>query len=260
MEKTIQKKLNGALSLVVGSLLLFSCAANQPRTKADLEGLFEDAGKKADIVSRIRAEFVKTRVMSVFERAITVEGKLVFEKPKSFKVSLRGDLTLDIVSDGRTARIVHDYGEPVFHNIHGVEDLAANADPLLAVLDRITTGGMVAPAMTCEIKEDACIEGSFKPEETAGLSLIKLVTLRFRKDGQLERVRIDFENGNVDKTEFKSWTLLAEDDPEIIKLHHELKGLSAMEAPPTDSEILNLPQCGPISVQKTKGKQGLGDS
>ncbi|MBM3299236.1 MAG: hypothetical protein FJY85_04715, partial [Deltaproteobacteria bacterium] len=70
------------------AVIVGGCAAYGPLKQAELEGIIEDVERKAHHVRQFQAEFVKTRVTSVFDKAMSVDGRLVFQQPGKFWLTL----------------------------------------------------------------------------------------------------------------------------------------------------------------------------
>jgi hypothetical protein len=79
--KSIYKACAAAICLMP---LLAGCATKAPAGPVGLDSLIEGIEKKSYIVNQFRAKFVKTRHSAVFNRDLSVQGDLVFQKPKDF--------------------------------------------------------------------------------------------------------------------------------------------------------------------------------
>lgn len=208
-------------------LLLGACgAAVSPNRSVDLNRFIEDVEKKAQLVNQFRAVFVKTRNTPVFQNKLTVTGCLVFQKPGRFQLTMNGDINVEILSDGQSVTLIHDRKDEEFFQVRGDRDLTRFEDPLMLLINCIGNGGL----RQFNVLESTPVGDSLRVELTPGndrrFDRIRKVTLRFARSGELERVRILFKNGGEDETVFRSWALLAKEDPEILGMNRELRRIS----------------------------------
>ncbi len=103
------QKLAAFAAFAVLTSILASCGARTTLPKRmELASLIEETEKKAYLVNQFRAEFVKTRRNSVFNREMKVKGVLVFQKPDKFQLSISGDVNMEVLSNGRVITVTHD--------------------------------------------------------------------------------------------------------------------------------------------------------
>jgi outer membrane lipoprotein-sorting protein len=223
---TISKRL--ALVICVASALA-SCAAKNSMNALTVQDLINDVEKKAYLIKQFRADFVRTRLTSVFSRDVTVKGKLVFQKPNRFSLTMTGDANVEIVSDGSTISLVHDRIDREVYHVQGERDLSKFADPLMLLINSIGSGGLR------EFSEIRKVEGSdgfvmeIQPGNNNHFERIRSVILSLEPTGEIKKVNIYFKDGERDEVVFESWALLAQDDPEVLQLETRLRALSRFQ-------------------------------
>jgi outer membrane lipoprotein-sorting protein len=218
--------------------LLAACATRGSATApVGLDSLMEGIEKKAYIVNQFQAKFIRTRHSAIFSRDLSVNGNLVFQKPNRFWLTLSGDVNADILSDGRVITLIHDQIDTEMFRVEGERDSSKLADPLILIMEEIGNGGLRRFAVVKNVREGNANVLEVEPGNDNNFERIKNVTLSFSALGEINRVIINFKNGDRDETVFQSWALLARDDPEILQLNKRLEGMERRSAqgPPQDS-------------------------
>lgn len=211
--------------------ILVSCGArtNLPK-RMELASLIEEAEKKAYLVNQFRAEFVKTRRNSVFNREMRVKGVLVFQKPDKFQLSISGDVNMEVLSNGRVITVTHDQKDQDVFYVHGDRDLSKFADPLMLLIQSLGNGGLRQFSVIKSVQAGDTLITEVQPSNHNDFERVKNAILSIDDSGQLKKVSINFKSGDADETEFKAWTLLAQNDPEILSLNDRLSKLSDQES------------------------------
>jgi len=210
--------------------LLVACSAKAPAVPAGLDNLIEGIEKKAYIVNQFRAKFVKTRHSKVFNRDLSVQGDLVFQKPNRFRLSMSGDVNADILSDGKIITLIHDQSDQEVFRVEGERDLSKFADPLVLIMQRIGDGGLRKFAVVKNVHDGSSNVLEVEPGNDTSFERIRNVSLSFSDIGEIGKVVIAFRNGDRDETVFQSWSLLARDDPEILQLNERLQDMAQRSA------------------------------
>jgi outer membrane lipoprotein-sorting protein len=217
--------------------LLAGCAASGGGVPAHLDNLIEGLEKKAYLVKQFRAKFIRTRHSSIFNRDLSVQGNLVFQKPNRFCLSISGDVTADILSDGKIITLIHDQSDEEVFRVEGDRDLSRFSDPLVLIMQGIGNGALRKFAVLKNAREGNSNVLEVEPATETYLEGIKNVTLSFSDFREINKVSIAFKNGDRDETVFQSWSMLTRDDPEVLQLNERLDGMSqrAVQSPPTGS-------------------------
>lgn len=227
-------KLAAFAAFAVLASILVSCGARTSVPKRmELASLIEEAEKKAYLVNQFRAEFVKTRRNSVFNREMKVKGVLVFQKPNKFQLSISGDVNIEVLSNGRVITVTHDQKDQEVFYVHGDRDLSKFADPLMLLIQSLGNGGLRQFAIVKSVQTGDTLITEVQPSNHNDFERVRNVILSMDDSGQLKKVSINFKSGDADETEFKSWNLLAQNDPEILSLNDRLSKLSDQEANPS---------------------------
>jgi outer membrane lipoprotein-sorting protein len=207
--------------------LLFSCASgNDLKGRTNTANFMDDVERRSNLVRQFRAEFEKTRKTSVFDRAIKVKGELIFQKPNRFRLALSGDINVEIMSDGEAISVVHDGIDREIFKVYGERDASKFADPLMILLENIGNGGLRRFAVSKEGWSDDEMILEVKPVDDNKLERIQTVEIRLAESGEIRKVLIVFKDGDQDETIFTSWSMLASDDPEIMRLNEKLNQLA----------------------------------
>lgn len=230
----------GSVLVVPLFLVIGACGtAISPNRAVDLGSFIEDVEKKAQFVNQFRADFVKTRKTTVFQKDLTVTGSLVFQKPGRFQLAMNGDINVEILSDGKFVTLIHDKKHEEYFPVRGDRDLTRFEDPLMLLINSIGNGGL----RQFNVLETAPLGDSLRVEIAPGnerhFARIRKVTLRFSQSGEIERVKILFKNGSEDETVFQSWTLLAAEDPEIVRLNRQLRRISELARTKKEARIID---------------------
>ena len=237
-EKMTLPSIQVTLFCLIAILSLFqaSCGTRTgPVKNMDLASLLDEAEKKSYLVNQFRTEFVKTRRNSSFKREMTVKGALVFQKPDKFQLSISGDVNVDVLSNGRIVSVVHDQKDQETYQVHGERDLSKMADPVMLLVESLSNGGLRRFKVIRSVQVGDTLVSEIDPSGDNGFGRIAKAVLTINDSGQVEKARIDFKNGDVDEIEFKSWSLLAHNDPEIISLNDKL---GKIEARRSNSEVM----------------------
>jgi outer membrane lipoprotein-sorting protein len=227
-------KLAAFAALAVLTSILISCGArtNLPK-RMELASLIEEAEKKAYLVNQFRAEFVKTRRNSVFNREMRAKGVLVFQKPNKFQLSISGDVNIEVLSNGRVITVTHDQKDQDVFYVHGDRDLSKFADPLMLLIQSLGNGGLRQFSIVESVQTGDTLITEVQPSNQNDFERVRNVILSMDDSGQLKKVSINFKSGDADETEFKSWSLLAQNDPAILSLNDRLSKLSDQEPNPS---------------------------
>jgi len=214
------------IAVMVG-LIATGCAVKTSSGTLDFERIKENMDKKAQLVSRFRLDFTRTRRSCTFDRPLTVQGKLVFQKPDRFRVTTSGDVNVEVLSDGRFLALVHDGKDREIHTLHGDRDRALFADPLMALLEGFGNGTMtrVAAVPDAAHENTAAIEITSDPSSRTERKYKILAW--FTPDGIIEKARFVSENGDNDEIQVISWAVLPANDPEIAELERRLQQVKA---------------------------------
>jgi outer membrane lipoprotein-sorting protein len=237
-----------AIPLIGMLIAICSCAGTGPVTKVDLGSFLEDVEKKAYLIQQFSAEFVKTRRSEVFNQPLTVNARLVFQKPGTFLLAMTGDVNVEILSDGHFVTLIHDKKVEETHQVQGERDLSRFADPLMLLIDQIGTGALRRLRTVKQEQREDSILMEVEPASGTQFERIRSVTIVFSVFGEIRSVDINFKNGDEDRTVFENWALLAEDDPEILQLKQRLKGIAEKTVPTG-----GLVQPGPHSARRSLG-------
>jgi len=218
-----------ALVLVAAAfgLIATGCAVKTSSGTLDFERIKENMDKKAQLVTRFRLDFTRTRRSCTFDRPLTVQGRLVFQKPDRFRVTTRGDVNVEVLSDGQFLALVHDGKDREIHTLHGDRDRAQFADPLMALLEGFGNGTMtrVAAVPAAAHENTAAIEITSDPSSRTERKYKILAW--FTPDGIIEKARFVSDNGDNDEIRILSWAVLPANDPEIAELERRLQQVKA---------------------------------
>lgn len=214
------------VSTLAAVLTLASCAVKIPTHPIHLDSLLEDVEKKAYVIRQFSAEFTKTRHSSVFDRPLTVTGKLVYQKPGRFSLLLSGDVNIEVLSDGEYLRIVHDnHGAETFR-LRGERDLSRFADPLMLLISSLGNGGLRRFLLVNSFQEEGSLTMEVVPGNENHFENTRSICISFSMFGEIKKVKILFADGNSDETVFDSWSMLTENDQEILQLDQKLRDFS----------------------------------
>ncbi len=114
--------------------------------------------------------------------------------------------------------------------MHGDRDLSKFADPLMQLIQSLGNGGLRQFAVIKSVQTGDTLITEVQPSNHNDFERVKNAILAIDDSGQLKKVSINFKSGDADETEFKSWTLLAQNDPEILSLNDRLSKLSDQES------------------------------
>ncbi len=207
-------------------MFVMACSSSVPFKQANLDGLMEDMERKAYLVRQFQVRFVKTRSVPAFNRELKVKGRLVFQKPAKMWLRLTGDVNVELLSDGRFIKIVHDNTDEETFKLRGDRDMTKFADPLMLLINSVGNGGLrdLTILKTVEGVESTMVE--IDPSNESRFERIQSIFLWLSHYGEIGRVRILFTDGGTDDTVFESWSVLSDDAPEIRELKKKLRTVS----------------------------------
>ena len=205
---------------------LGGCTGRNSLENVSLDNLISTLEKKSDLIKQFRAEFVKVRRSPVFRRDLTVKGRLVFQRPTKFSLTMSGDANIEILSNGENINVIHDQRDSETYQLRGERDISKFADPLMMVIQSIGDGGMRKFSLTKKLSEDGSVILDATPKGQVNFERIEKAEMAISDIGEIKRVKIFFKDGNSDETIFRSWALLAQDDPVILELNSRLENLS----------------------------------
>jgi outer membrane lipoprotein-sorting protein len=210
------------------SVLLFlsGCGPKLLTKNLELGDVINEAEKKSGLIKQFRTEFVKTRRNSVFDREMKAKGVLLFQKPNKFQLTLTGDINVEILSNGKMITMTHDGSDVEVFKIHGERDLSKFADPLMLLIQSVGDGSLRKFSVVKSEQRDDVLTTEIVPSNQNEFERIQSVNLAIMESGEIKKVAIRFKNGDVDETEFASWSLLAQDDPQILSLNQRLNQIS----------------------------------
>ncbi len=209
------------------ALFLSGCGSTRNLTKSlELGAVISEAEKKSGLIRQFRAEFVKTRRNSVFNREMHAKGVLLFQKPNKFQLTLTGDIDVEILSNGKIITMTHDRSDVEVFKIHGERDLSKFADPLMLLIQSVGNGSLRKFTVVRSEQHDDVLTTEIVPSNLNEFERIQSVNLAIMESGEIRKVAIKFKNGDIDETEFASWSLLAQDDPQILSLNQRLNQIS----------------------------------
>jgi hypothetical protein len=208
-------------------LLAAGCAVRSPSASFDFEKLKEDVEKRARLVSRFRVDFVKTRRTAMFNRPMSVKGRLIFQRPDKFRMTASGDVNVEVLSNGRILELVHDGTDREIYELHGDRDVSRFTDPLMALLYGMGNGAIRNMSLLKGPTGDEPAMLEVKPGTSGQMDKDVRAYVWFSEGGDLRKVRFVFPNGDEDETLFLSWALLPANDPEIVDLERRLEELQA---------------------------------
>ncbi len=231
-------------------LLVASCAGPIPMKDFDLEKMSEAIEKRADAVDIVRTEFTKTRSTNVFNRDMAVQGRLIMQKPNKFRLTLMGDTNVEVLSDGKVVHMIHDLCFHDTYRMHGERDLARFADPLMTLLQGISSGALRKYAVVNRVAKGDSVMLEVVPGNGTDVERINRAFLWFGSGGELKRIRIFLKDGAVDDTVFTLWAILAPDDPEIVFLNRSLQELAVQK----DSSMYDLSRGQNCCAARSRGE------
>jgi hypothetical protein len=215
--------------MVVFSFVAIAAGACAPRISnkpMDLESLTADAERRAQLVRQFEVRFVKTRRGELFNGDMIVKGHLVYQKPSSFSMTLKGDVNVEIISDGTAIKLIHDKKYEECYRIEGERDLSRFSDPLMTLIRSVGSGELKRFSKISEQRQGDLLMVELVPGHGNSFERIKGLTLWLSARGDIKKVKLRFTNGDEEETVFESWSLLAQDSPEILKLHRKLSSVS----------------------------------
>jgi hypothetical protein len=231
MKLPFSLRINGNPMVLLLMPLLVGCAVKTAEIDMNLASLLEGMERKAYVIRQFRAEFIKTRISGAFNRGVRVNGTLVLQKPRRFRLCLKGDVNVDVLSDGEYIRLTHDNQDQETFRLRGDRDLSRFTDPLMIIINGIGDGALRRFTVADRVRQDDEIVLEIVPGDESYFQRIERVFLSLSVLGELRKIKILFKDGDVDETVFESWSMLAENDPEILDLDARLKSISEISDP-----------------------------
>jgi outer membrane lipoprotein-sorting protein len=226
----IPERLWKAVKILSAVCIIFiglgGCTGRNSLENVSLDNLINSLERKSYLIKQFRAEFVKVRRSPVFRRDLSVQGRLVFQRPSKFSLTMSGDANIEILSDGGNINLIHDQKDSETYHLQGERDISKFADPLMMVIQSIGEGGMRKFSLTKKPSEDGSVILDATPNGQVNFERIEKAEIALSDIGEIQRVTILFKDGNRDETIFGSWALLAQDDPVILELNSRLENLS----------------------------------
>jgi outer membrane lipoprotein-sorting protein len=207
---------------LLGAAMIMTGCGPVAHKAVNPDEIVRDIEQKSYLVRQFRADFVKTRHATVFDRDLTVKGSLVYQKPNRFRLVLSGDVHVEIVSDGSRITLIHDVQDFETHEIQGDRDMSRFADPLLGLIQSLSKGGLRQFSVVSRGEQDGLITLSREPVGDSHFERVKEVLLTLSEDGELRKVKIGFTEGDWDEIVFRSWRALTQQDPELRQLEEAL--------------------------------------
>ncbi len=220
----------GAIKIFSALCVIFmglgGCTGRNSMENVSLDNLINTLEKRSYLVKQFRAEFVKVRRSPVFKRDLTVKGRLVFQRPSKFVLTMSGDANVEILSDGGNLNLIHDQKDIEAYHLQGERDVSRFADPLMMVIQSIGDGGMRRFSLSKKLNNDGSVVLDAQPNGQVNFERIEKAEISISDIGEIEKVSLLLKDGNRDETHFRSWALLSQDDPAILDLNNRLENLS----------------------------------
>jgi outer membrane lipoprotein-sorting protein len=227
MDNNTHRRLLILVIVAAVQFILTSCAGYNPPVITDLETLLKDAERKAYIIRQFKTDFTKTKKSHEFRDELKVHGTLIFQKPGNYRLSYTGAVYVEIVSNGKLIKLIHDGRDEETYQVLGDRDLSRFSDPLMTLVSGIGSGGLRKFSITSNFKVDNSVVLKISPSNMdSEFERIESATIRFSSVGEIDEIDIRYKNGDEDRTLFESWLLLAPDGPEIIELNEKLRKLN----------------------------------
>ena len=167
-----------------------------------LDNLISSLERKSYLIKQFHAEFVKVRRSPVFKRDLTVKGRLVFQRPSKFSLTMSGDANIEILSDGENINLIHDQKDQEAYHLQGERDISKFADPLMMVIQSIGDGGMRRFSLTKKLNEDGSVVLDALPNGQVNFERIEKAEIAISDIGEIQRVSLLYKDGNRDETLF----------------------------------------------------------
>ena len=220
----------GAIKIFFAVCVIFmglgGCTGKNSMENVSLDNLINTLEKRSYLVKQFRAEFVKVRRSPVFKRDLTVKGRLIFQRPSKFVLTMSGDANVEILSDGGNLNLIHDQKDIEAYHLQGERDVARFADPLMMVIQSIGDGGMRRFSLSKKLNNDGSVVLDALPNGQVNFERIEKAEIFISDIGEIKKVSLLLKDGNRDETHFRSWALLSQDDPAILDLNNRLENLS----------------------------------
>lgn len=232
---------------VLAIVMLAACASSAPIRPSDLNAVIRDAERKAQLVNQFQADFVKTRRLWLFDRKLKARGRLIAQKPGRFWMALHGDINVDILSDGKHLKVIHDKSDEEVYPILGERDLTQFTDPLMLLIDSIESGGFRRFSVQKTVVQGNSLLLEIQAGYESGFERTEKIFLTLTNGGEVQKVMIVYRNGDVDETRFTSWALLDAEGPEISRLNERLRTVGNSSNMGTTGRVGNDEEGAPVS-------------
>jgi hypothetical protein len=218
--------LYGWLPLAFAAVFLVcGCAARGKFTPPPLDELIQDIEKKSHLVENFRADFVKTRRIAAFKSDLTAQGRLVYLHTGGFRLTLTGDVEVEVLSNGTVLSVIHDMRDQEFRMMSGDRDSVPLSDPFILLMQEFGNGIL----RDCRLKyiddENDAVVLEVLPGHSARLEIMDRALLWLTETGMVSKARIHYLNGNVDTFSFSSWEMLPADHPSLVTAQQSLATL-----------------------------------
>ena len=124
--------------------------------------------------------------------------------------------------------IIHDNRDLELFKTQGERDLSRFSDPMMLVVNCLTSGDTSRFANMAQRKSKDSTVLEIEPGDLNEFEAIKNVKVKFSDQGTIESIAMFFKNGNVEKTIFDSWSLLAQNDPKIQTMNERIGQMIAL--------------------------------
>jgi len=202
------------------------CRIEKPSIEVDLKALLEDVQKKARIIKQFRADFMRVRTSGAFRVPMVVNGVLVYQKPGIFSIRYVGDVNLEILSDGETVTLIHDRGHQDTFVPAGDGNGSLVSDTVMSLIRNIGEGGLEKFSILGTEKLEDGMKIEMCPQREKPFHMVQRISLWISYFGELKRIKVFFDGGDQEDTVFESWSVLADNEPEVLELETRLSELS----------------------------------
>ncbi|MEW6347432.1 MAG: outer membrane lipoprotein carrier protein LolA [Thermodesulfobacteriota bacterium] len=218
--------------LVLALVGIAGCASKGSVRSLDLKAMLKEAEKKAYIVNQFGVDIEKRKHSGLFKRDMHVQGRMVFQKPDKLRLALKGDVNVEILSNGKVVTLIHDGKDVETFRVKGNADSARFSDPLMQLINGLGTNLLRQFRVVQRTSEGNTCLLEISPGDAGAFETVEKVYLWLAESGQPAKGRVLFRNGNYDETVFRQWRMLAGDDPEIVELNARLEHLASSAAFP----------------------------
>jgi hypothetical protein len=213
------------IRLLVLSPLVFmivGCGFQKSTLEVDLQDLLDDVQRKTRIIKQFRTDFIKVRISGAFRAPIVVSGLLIYQKPSIFSLRYRGDVNIEILSNGEMVSIIHDNGYRDTFPLAGDGNGILVSDSVMTLIRYIGESGLENFSIMRTERLEDLMAVEMSPPRNRPFQLVERITLWLSYLGEIKRIKVYFEGGDEEDTVFESWSVLAANDTEIIELEARL--------------------------------------